>query len=111
MAAFEAVGSSIVIALLIVPAATAHLLTDRLGWMLGLSALIGVGGTSLGHVLSIVVPPWFGFEGTSSAGMMAVALGLCFMIALVCGPRHGWLGAWLNRRYTRAVEPGAGLRQ
>ncbi|MCA9295115.1 MAG: metal ABC transporter permease [Phycisphaerales bacterium] len=40
VAAFESVGSILVIAMMIVPAATAQLLTDRLSTMLGLSCLV-----------------------------------------------------------------------
>ena len=41
-ASFEAVGSILVVAMLIVPAATAHLLTDRLWKMVLLSVVVGV---------------------------------------------------------------------
>ncbi len=99
VAAFEAVGSIIVIAMLIVPAATAYLLTDRLGVMLGLSVGVGVWGAVLGHVMAITVPTWFGFRDTSTAGMIAVALGLIFMVAVVCAPRHG---LWARRRLRKA---------
>jgi manganese/zinc/iron transport system permease protein len=106
VAAFEAVGSIIVIAMLIVPAATAHLLTDRLGSMLALSCLIGAAGAALGHVFSITVPAWFGFRDTSTSGMMAVALGLLFVLAALFGPRHGWLGRRLNRRRVHSGPAG-----
>lgn len=76
VAAFEAVGSIIVIAMLIVPAATAYLLTDRLGTMLALSVLLGIIAAGAGHLMAITVPEWFGFRDTSTSGMMAVASGL-----------------------------------
>jgi ABC-type Mn2+/Zn2+ transport system permease subunit len=41
VASFESVGAILVAAMLIVPAATAYLLTDRLGIMLGLSVVTG----------------------------------------------------------------------
>ncbi len=91
VAAFEAVGSIIVIAMLIVPAAAAHLLTDRLGWMILISAVLGALSAVLGHLGALTVPGWFGFESTSTSGMMAVMAGLIFMAVLFLAPRHGIL--------------------
>jgi manganese/zinc/iron transport system permease protein len=91
VAAFEAVGSVIVIALLIVPPATAHLLTDRLVPLLVLACLLGIASAALGHLLAITVPPLFGFADTSTAGMMAAATGLLFLAAWILAPRHGLL--------------------
>src|SRR5262249_48937177 len=48
VAAFDAVGSVLVVALMIVPAAAAYLLTDRLGVMLGLACGVGVAGAVAG---------------------------------------------------------------
>ena len=78
VASFEAVGSIIVIAMLIVPAATAYLLTHRLAVMLVLSVILGVLSAGLGHLGAITLPEWFGFAGTSTSGAMAVAVGLIF---------------------------------
>ncbi len=86
VAAFEAVGSIIVIAMLIVPAATARLLTNRLGVMLALSVLLGGFAAVLGHVGAVFIPPLLGFPGTSTAGMTATASGLLFLLAW---GRHG----------------------
>ena len=91
VAAFEAVGSIIVIAMLVVPASAAYLLTDRLGVMLALSAVIGVLSAGLGHLGAIVVPPLFGFESTTTSGMMACAAGMLFVAAWMFSPRHGLL--------------------
>ncbi len=99
VAAFEAVGSILVIAMLIVPAAAAHLLTDRLSWMLVLSVAIGVLSAPLGHVGAIAAPGWLGFGdmSTISSGMMAVAAGAMFVVALLLGPRHGIIVKALHR--------------
>ena len=110
VAAFEAVGSIIVIAMLIVPAATAHLLTDRLGVMLALSAGFGAAAAFLGHLAAIVIPPWLGFEGTSTSGMMAVATGMIFLLAWLFSPRHGVLLRHFGRQRLEAPElPGEEL--
>ncbi len=91
VAAFEAVGSIIVIAMLIVPASTAFLLTERLKTMLMLSALIGIASSILGHVSAITIPPVFGFESTTTSGMIAVAAGFFFTLAWIFAPKQGLL--------------------
>jgi len=107
VAAFEAVGSIIVIAMLVTPAATAHLLTDRLGRMLAIAALVGVLSAALGHYLALTVPPWFGFESTTTSGMMAVATGLFFVAAWLFAPRYGWLTSIWQRRKGNLAESSA----
>lgn len=86
VASFEAVGSIIVIAMLVVPAVSAYLLTHRLWLMLVLSAVIAALSAILGHLGALVVPGWFGFSGTSTSGMMAVAAGLLFLLSWFFGP-------------------------
>jgi manganese/zinc/iron transport system permease protein len=111
VAAFESVGSILVIAMLIVPPATAHLLTGRLSALLLLALLAAALSAVLGHVSALVVPPAvfgaLGFEGVGSAGtagMMAAAAGALFVLALVFAPRQGLLGQWLRRhRLSRKI--------
>jgi manganese/zinc/iron transport system permease protein len=91
VASFEAVGSIIVIAMLIAPAAAAYLLTQRLDAMLICSAALGAAAAALGHMGAIAAPTWFGFPGTSTSGMMAVAAGALFVLAWLFSPRHGVL--------------------
>lgn len=81
VAAFEAVGSILVIAMLIVPAAIAHLLTDRLLIMVVLSVCLAILAAVCGHVGAILLPEILGINGASTAGMMAVMLGLFFCLA------------------------------
>lgn len=100
VAAFEVVGSIIVIAMLIVPAAIAHLLTDRLGWMLLVSSIVAAITAMLGHVAALIVPTWIGYESTSTSGMMAVVAGLLFTATLLLAPRHGML----VRRYGKVSQ-------
>jgi ABC-type Mn2+/Zn2+ transport system permease subunit/Mn-dependent DtxR family transcriptional regulator len=90
VAAFEAVGSILVIAMLIVPAAAAHLLTDRLGWMMVWSVAIGAVSAVAGYAFDRT------FQ-TGVAPMMAVAAGGQFALAVVFSPRYGVLSkAWHN---------------
>lgn len=79
---FEAVGSILVVALLVAPGATAQLLTDRLGRMVALSAAIGAGAATLGYLGAVAL-------NANIAGMIAVAAGGMFMLAAVVAPRYG----------------------
>lgn len=97
VAAFESVGSILVIAMLIVPGATAHLLTDRLWVMLALSLVLAALSAFLGHVGAIVIPPWFGFRDTSTAGMMAVATGFLFVVVFLFAPRYGLISRLVHQ--------------
>ncbi|MBT8369500.1 MAG: metal ABC transporter permease [Deltaproteobacteria bacterium] len=97
VAAFESVGSILVIAMLIVPAACAHLLTDRLPVMLVLSLMIALLSAVLGHMSAITVPGLFGFRDTSTAGMMGVASGLIFFMVFFFAPRHGLISRLLSQ--------------
>ena len=72
---FESVGAILVVAFLIVPPATAYLLTDRLPVMLGLSALFGLLSSILGYVMAAAT-------NGSVAGAMSVAAGIWFILAL-----------------------------
>ena len=96
VSAFESVGSILVIAMLIAPAATAYLLTDRLSKMIALSLVVACLTALAGHVSAITLVPVvfhrLGFPtvvDASTAGMMAVAAGGWFAIAMLIAPRHG----------------------
>jgi manganese/zinc/iron transport system permease protein len=97
IAAFESVGSILVIAMLIVPGAAAHLLTDRLGPMLAISLVFAALSAVLGHLSAITVPPWFGFQDTSTAGMMAFMSGLLFGLVMLFAPRYGVISRFLHQ--------------
>ncbi len=101
VASFEAVGSIIVIAMLIVPAATAHLLTDRLGVMLILAAGLGAMAAGAGHLMALLLPGWLGFESATTSGMMAVATGVFFLLAWMLAPRYGLLTKTLTTKRIR----------
>ncbi len=105
VASFEAVGSIIVIAMLIAPAATAYLLTDRLSVMLVISAVAAILSSALGHLSALTVPRLFGFESTNTSGMMAGATGLLFGFAWILAPRYGLLSRWFHRKNLLAEDP------
>ncbi len=98
VASFESVGNILVVAMFVVPPAAALLMTDRLSTMVILSSLIAAVGAIAGHVMAITVPAQFGFQSTSTAGMMAVAVGLLFLAAALVGPKHGVLINAFRRR-------------
>lgn len=90
VSSFEAVGSILVIAMLIVPAATAHLLTDRLVGMMLWSTLVAILSAIFGYWLAA---RW----NTSVAGMMAVVAGGLFTLAVFIAPRHGIASQFVRR--------------
>lgn len=91
VAAFESVGSIIVIAMLIVPAATALLLTRRLIPMIAVACVFAAVSAWLGHYMAIRIPLLFGISDTTSSGMMATAVGLLFTVVWIAAPRTGLL--------------------
>ena len=102
VAAFESVGSILVIAMLIVPGAVAGLFTRRLRSLLlfgqGVALICAAGG----HLSAITVPRWFGLTDTSTAGMMTVVAGVVVAVALVAAPERGLAARALRRlRVTR----------
>ena len=104
VAVFEVVGSILVIAMLIVPGAIAHLLTRRLLPFLAVSVGVAVAAALLGHIAAITVPPWFGFEDTSTAGSMATVLGLFFFAAFLLAPEQGLIArAWSRIRLRMTI--------
>ncbi|MEL6574622.1 MAG: metal ABC transporter permease [Pseudomonadota bacterium] len=93
VAAFDAVGSIIVIAMFICPPATARLMTNRLGrqvlWSIAIAALSAV----LGYVAAGYGPLWLGSDhAVSAAGMIATVSGILLAIACLCAPHRRRVG-------------------
>lgn len=80
--AFWSVGAILVVAMLIAPAATAWLLTDRLERMLLLAVGVSIVSSAAGYYLALRL------DG-SPAGAIAVVSGVCFTLALFFSPTHG----------------------
>jgi manganese/zinc/iron transport system permease protein len=89
--AFDSVGSILVVALMIAPAATAYLLTDSLVVMIALSMGIGVASAITGVIIAFSLD-------ISISGTMAVACGLFFAVALFFSPRYGMVSRFLIAR-------------
>ncbi len=98
IASFEAVGNILVVAMLVVPASTAFLLSRRLETMILLSIVLGSASAISGHLLAITVPVAFGFRSVNSAAMMAVTSGLFLVLAVVASPKAGVLIRLLEQR-------------
>ncbi len=98
VASFESVGNILVVAMFVAPPAAAYLLTDRLGVMIAISA--GIAGLSAitGHLSALIVPGWFGYRSTSTAGMMAVAAGGWFLLAALFAPKHGVVARFTRQK-------------
>ncbi len=94
--AFDAVGLILVVALMIGPPAAAYLLTDRLGVMLGLAALLGAVSAGFGFWLAILLD-------ASIAGCIAVGVGAVFVVVFLAAPGRGLI-AVLRRRHRQRWE-------
>ncbi len=97
MTAFESVGAILVVTLLIVPAATAYLLTDRLWVMVALTV-----GDRLGRRGRRATPARVRVDA-SIAGAMGLVCAACFALALLASPRYGLVVGALRRRRGRAA--------
>jgi manganese/zinc/iron transport system permease protein len=88
VAAFEAVGSIIVIAMILCPPATARLLTNNIRTQVILSLFLALSATLVGYITAGYVPLWLGFSITlSAAGMIATVSGLLLALSAIYG-RH-----------------------
>jgi len=92
--AFDAVGSILVVALMIAPPATAYLLTDGLGRLLALAAGFGAASALSGYWLAYLLD-------ASIAGAMATMAGVYFGAAWLLAPERGLVAAWRRRARQR----------
>lgn len=90
----QTIGNILVLALLITPAATARLLTDRLGVMMTLAPVIG----GLSALVGLYVSWSWDFP---VGGTIVLVLTAVFLAAWVASPRHGLLATYL-RKATKA---------
>jgi manganese/zinc/iron transport system permease protein len=94
VAAFDAVGSIIVIAMFICPPAAARLITNQLERQVLWSVFFAILAAVSGYVLAGYGPLWLGFSSSvSAAGMIATMSGLILGAAAVFGPHRLRAGA------------------
>ncbi len=96
VAALQTVGACLVVAMLVTPGATAYLLTDRFGKMIGIACAMGVGTSLVGAYAS------YFFDG-STGGCIVTLQTLLFVIALIFAPKHG-IRAARGRRHAAAAS-------
>ena len=101
VAALQTVGACLVVAMLVTPGATAYLLTDRFGKMIGIATSMGVGTSIVGAYAS------YFFDG-STGGCIVTLQSALFVAALVFAPKHGLIG---QRARRRAAALGAGATE
>ncbi|MGR3712678.1 MAG: metal ABC transporter permease [Shimia sp.] len=93
VAAFDAVGSIIVIAMFICPPAAARLMTNRLEVQIAWSVVFAIASAVLGYVFAGYGPLWIGFENAvSAAGMIATVSGVILALTAFFGPCRARLG-------------------
>ena len=98
VAAFDAVGSIIVIAMFICPPAAARLMTDRMGPQIAWSVIFAVISAVLGYILAGYGPLWFGARSSvSAAGMIATVSGIVLFLCCLFGPRRRGVKVAANR--------------
>ena len=94
VASFEAVGAILVVAMLAVPAAAAELLVRRFHLMLVVAVGLGVAGSILGYLAA-----WR--FNTNAAGMIAVVLGIEYVVAALVAPGDGIVARVMSRESLR----------
>lgn len=90
VAAFEAVGAVLVVAMLVVPAATAELLVHRMPNVAVAAITLAIAAACLGWAAA-----WW--LNTSAAGMMAVVLGAFYGLAVAVAPGDGLVARAVSR--------------
>jgi manganese/zinc/iron transport system permease protein len=93
--AFDAVGSILVVALMITPPATALMLTNRLHYMILLSIGIGMMSAITGCVVAHSV------GDISTAGAMTSASGFFFLLAVLFAPKKGMVSKAVRAHQNR----------
>lgn len=89
VASFDAVGAIMVVAMLITPASSAYLWTDRLVVMLILSSIFGILSAISGYYIAYWID-------TSISGSMAFSTGLIFMFSFIFSPKHGIISKYVQ---------------
>lgn len=99
--ALQVVGVILVVAMLIIPGATAYLLTDRFGRMLVIAPVISAAASVIGIYLSY----WF---DAASGGLVVLVQGAFFTLAYLFAPRQGIIGRRIAAGRARR-EAGQGV--
>ena len=96
MVALQAVGVVLVVAMLIVPGATAYLLTDRFSRMLVIAPTVAAACGVVGLYTSF-------YADWASGATIVLTQGVVFALVHLFAPRRGVVTTWVARRRTRAA--------
>ncbi|MGM7670343.1 metal ABC transporter permease [Microbacterium sp. A93] len=94
--ALQVVGVVLVVAMLIIPGATAYLLTDRFGRMLVIAPVM----SALCSVIGIYLSYWI---DAASGGLVVMVQGCVFALVYLFAPHQGVIGKRLRRRVPAVV--------
>ncbi|TCN58252.1 manganese transport system permease protein [Rhodococcus sp. SMB37] len=94
VSAIQAVGVILVVAMLIIPGATAYLLTDRMSRMLVIAPVLGALGSVVGVYTSY-------YTDAATGGVVVLAQATLFTAAYLFAPRQGLVTTALRRRPAR----------
>lgn len=94
VASFDSVGSILVVGMLIIPAATAYLLSDRLSRMILVSIGVGVLSSIIGYYSATIMD-------ASISGCMVGSAAILFGLAFLFSPSHGLVSRFLKRRKSK----------
>lgn len=105
VASLQTVGVILVVAMLITPASTALLLSNRLPVVIGLSAVIGLFAAVLGLLLAII------FD-TTPGPAIAVTATLFYLVAVFFAPERGLVFRFFrNRKLKHRIKLEDGLKE
>ncbi|ROR71937.1 anchored repeat-type ABC transporter permease subunit [Bogoriella caseilytica] len=102
--AVQVIGNILVIALLVVPPATARLLTDKLAVMMLLAPLIGGASAFFGLYLSWAID-------IPTGGTIVLLATAVFVLTYLLAPKHGLLGRYLAQRDVKRNEAAGESRE
>jgi manganese/iron transport system permease protein len=97
VAALQTVGAFLVIAMVVIPGATAYLLSDKFGMVILLSTSIGTVTSALGAYLSF-------FFDAATGGVIVLLQAVTFLLAFLFAPKYGYLVAQRSIKRASLVE-------
>ena len=97
VAALQTVGAFLVIAMVVIPGATAYLLSDKFGMVILLSTSIGTVTSALGAYLSF-------FFDAATGGVIVLLQAVTFLLAFLFAPKYGYLVAQRSIKGASLVE-------
>ena len=97
VASLQTVGVILVVSMLITPASTAYLLTNRLSIMIALSSAFGAIAAALGIYFSYIYD-------LPSGPVIAIVSALIFVLVLVFSPEHGIIWPWIDQLKGKKAE-------